>query len=221
MKNMFVIIGIISTSIVMYLLLPCLGDFQDDARLNAVILTATLLSILWYTIETNKMQRNTERQIELSRNTLSVDLIMKLDDRFNGAEFKAIRKRAAERIAAHIGSRRDMQDAITESITGHPYDIEDILDFFETIGHLVTENLLSQKLVWHTFLHWSHRYTLLARGYMLAEQRSKPTVYRDLIELDHIMTELEAETGGDKSQAEINLSDEAVREFLVEETSLL
>jgi len=65
-RNILVILAIIIVSSIVFLVLPYIVLINDDTRLTSTILFATFLSILWYTIETNKMQKTIKHQLDVS-----------------------------------------------------------------------------------------------------------------------------------------------------------
>ena len=113
-------------------------------------------------------------QVYLSRFSLGVDLTLRLDERFESAEF--LKKRCA---AAH-------------AIKGQPgSDIEDVLDFFESLGLLTRRGALDQEFVYSTFFYWLYGYVSKCRGF-IAEQRKKfPPRYGDLLWLHKKLVAIE------------------------------
>lgn len=141
-------------------------------------------------------------QIIRSRFAQSVDLILKLEQRFFGSEdMTEARKRAAE--------------ALRSSPSSPSSDIEDVLDFFDTLGLLVRRKALDKEMVWHTFYHWIHRYWLLSNAYITEKQKIKPTLWEDLTDLEKQIVSMERKRS--KSNADIDLSEDDLKEFLNDE----
>jgi len=92
-------------------------------------------------------------QVYLSRFSLGVDLTLRLDERFESPEFQKKRCAAAHAIKRQPGS-----------------DIEDVLDFFESIGLLTRRGALDEEFVYSTFFYWLHGYASKCRD-LIAEQR--------------------------------------------------
>lgn len=63
-NNRNVILIILLIALLLFYVLP--SDIKTDSKLTLTILFATLIAIIWYTIETNKMQRTMEHQLEVS-----------------------------------------------------------------------------------------------------------------------------------------------------------
>ena len=76
-------------------------------------------------------------QLRRSKFALSVELLQKLDERFNCPDFYKKRKAAIESIKSKTFS-----------------DIHEILDFFETIGLLLKRGAVDKEMVWSTFYWW-------------------------------------------------------------------
>ena len=88
---------------------------------NAVIAWATLIGVvvaIWAVIAENKR----------SRFALGVDLIMKLDDRFNSDKMRKSRRSAAISL-----------------LNGTNNDATEVLDFFETIGYFIRRGAIDKK----------------------------------------------------------------------------
>ena len=76
-------------------------------------------------------------QIRRSRFTQGVDLILKLENRFEGNLIKSARKRAAKAI---LNNRKSPGG-----------DVDDVLDFFEMVGLFYRRHALDEDMVWCTF----------------------------------------------------------------------
>jgi hypothetical protein len=75
------ILLVISWGVLLYFVLISI-NFSKDASVNSALLFSTMLALLWYTIETNKLQKTSAEQVELTRKaldlsriTLSIELI--------------------------------------------------------------------------------------------------------------------------------------------------
>lgn len=113
-----------------------------------------------------------KEQIEFSRNSLNINLTLQLDKQFNDPQFMVLRKKAIQ------------------SIKDKKYgDVDEILDFFETVSLLVKRKALDVEIVWHTFFWWFHRYYKATQGYILKMQVTEPTIWEDLKYLyDQLLT---------------------------------
>lgn len=104
-------------------------------------------------------------QAWLLRNSAMADVILKLDERFND---KLLNKRKE--------AARSLKDGPDE----HDANIEDVLDFFETLGLLIRRHAVDKEIVWHTFFYWIHGYAKYAKNFV-AKQRSKsPNRYAEI-----------------------------------------
>lgn len=207
-----------------YFVLSKITDLKTDQLINSTILFATLLSVMWYTIVTNQIQETTKEQItksteqiSQSKDALSVELTLKLDDKFNNSRFTKQRQSIGEKF--FLQSKNDLA-GVTEKLihSGESkYRLEDILDFFETIALLVRQNILHEELVWHTFYHWLHYYYCFADGYIKHKQKEEPTVYTDIVWLHDRLYKFELKKDKDATK---NESAQDISEFLVEESTL-
>jgi hypothetical protein len=136
-------------------------------------------------------------QIHRARFNQSVDLLFRLENDFFGSEKVAQRSLAAKNFLANNTDFAEM---------------EDILDFFETVAMLTRKHALDVYMVWHTFDYWMERYYAVAKTHILARQAKEPGVWEDLDWLLPRLRKLQARKGSSKlDQAELN-------RFLVEES---
>ncbi|HAM52965.1 MAG TPA: hypothetical protein DCP92_20555 [Nitrospiraceae bacterium] len=66
MRNILIVIRILVISLLFFYFLPFLGVLNYESRITETILIAAFMSLIWYAIETNKMQRIMKHQIEVS-----------------------------------------------------------------------------------------------------------------------------------------------------------
>jgi hypothetical protein len=117
------------------------------------------------------------RQIRLSRLTGSADLLLRLEDRFDEEEFMKSRVAAATALKKASWPRKEV--------------IEDVFDFFETVGILVRKGALNKELVWNSFSYWLHGYFLYGENF-LKEQRNKfPARYDEAVWLHKALLKVE------------------------------
>ncbi len=114
-------------------------------------------------------------QISLSRLSLGADLIVRQDKRFESDEFRKKRRLAAK--------------ALLES--SDLENVDDVLDFFETIAILVHRKAFDKVLVWHTFFYWLHGYWLRGKDYIGQIRQKDPARYTDLLWLHDQLLEIE------------------------------
>jgi hypothetical protein len=128
-------------------------------------------------------------QAWLLRNSTMADLTLKLDERFND---KLLRKR--KKAAQSLKNRPAEHDA----------DIEDVLDFFETLGFLIRHRALDKKVVWHTFFYWIHGYWKFTRGFVANQQSTSPARYAEIEYLHEKTLKIEVKERGPLVEDEWN-----------------
>ena len=74
-------------------------------------------------------------------------------------------------------------------------EMEDILDFFETIAMLTRKRAFDLYMVWHTFDYWIERYFAIAKPYVALRQKQEPGVWEDLSWLIPRLAKLQAKKG--------------------------
>jgi hypothetical protein len=95
----------------------------------------------------------------------AADLMMRFEQNFFGPDKVKQRSLAAQNYL------KDPNDYL---------EMEDILDFFETIAMLTRKGALDLYMVWHTFDYWIERYFAVAAPYIRARQLEEPGVWEDL-----------------------------------------
>jgi hypothetical protein len=168
-------------------------DYEAVAALAALVTVAVAALALWY-------------ESKRSRFSLGVELYMKLDERFNSNEMRNIRKAAAKSL---LSGRLGTGPAFRTTV-------EDVLDFFEMIGFLLSRGALDERMVWHGFFNIIHPYWLSAQEYIEDQRREDPTVWSDLAQLHQRLLSIE-KTERKCSDADLALSKDSLTEFLYTE----
>jgi hypothetical protein len=131
-----------------------------------------------------------------SRFNFGIELLLKLGDRFNSTAMIETRRRAATAILS--GSFDN--------------NVNDLLDFIETIGYLLQCGALDKKMVWEEFYYWIFHYWYATRSYIEIERKKTPTQWENIPYLIQSISNIEKEKRGKYS-----LSEEFIRRFLEEE----
>ena len=131
--------------------------------------------------------------------SLGADLIMRLDNEFNGEIMKPLRVKAASTLQQNNKTDEQYEEA------------EPILDFFEKLGLFVRRGALDKEFVWHTFFHWFHGYWSATKDYVEQRNKKNKAVYKDVIYLSKCLVDLEKKNGGEK---ELKKSEEGLKKFL-------
>jgi hypothetical protein len=137
-------------------------------------------------------------QVSRARFNQSVDLLFRLENDFFGASKIDQRSAAA---ANYLANSDDFAE------------LEDVLDFFETVSMLTRKKALDIYMVWHTFDYWMERYYSIAEPYIMRRQVEEPGVWEDFSWLIPRLKKLQAKKGGS------NLSEKELNRFLAEESS--
>jgi hypothetical protein len=129
-------------------------------------------------------------QVHRARFNQSIDLLFRLEGDFFGPAKGTQRALAARNYLADSSDFAEM---------------EDVLDFFETIAMLTRKKALDLYVVWHTFDYWIERYYAIAQPHILSRQAQGPGVWEDLDWLMPRLKKLQAKKGGsDLSASELN-----------------
>jgi hypothetical protein len=137
-------------------------------------------------------------QVHRARFNQSVDLLFRLENDFFGPA-KVMQRSLAS--ANYLADPSDFGE------------MEDILDFFETVSMLTRKKALDLYIVWHTFDYWMERYYAVAEPHIVARQAREPGVWEDLDWLMPRLKKLQAKKGGS------NLNASELNRFLAEESA--
>jgi hypothetical protein len=120
-------------------------------------------------------------QASLSHMTIGADLIMKLEDRFDNPAFCAKRRLAAKALRAVTPNNRG--------------DVEDVLDFFETLGLLVRRKALDAEFAHSSFFYWLHGYYRFGKNFIEEQHKSSPNSYCEILALHNKLLIIEQRKG--------------------------
>lgn len=140
----------------------------------------------------------------LNRLTMGVDALLRLSEEWSSPRMTRKRRRAAKAL-----------------LDGNPdSNVDDVLDWFETVALLVRRGGFDEEFTWHTFYVWMAHYWVAAQDYIRDVQEDERGItWADFSEL---MPRLFArEAGTEKwTPADVYPSLTNVREFLEDETHL-
>ena len=141
-------------------------------------------------------------QIHRSHISFQVELILKLDDKFNSKDFRQLRIKAAKSIM-----KNNYKDA------------EELYDFFETVGLLLHKNSLDKEIVWNTFFYWIHDHWVIGSKYIANEQRDDSSTWEEFKYLHEQVLKVEKKRTK-ASDADLLLSENDIKKFLNDESTL-
>lgn len=142
-----------------------------------------------------------ERQAYLLRFSIQVQSLLTVDQRFNDRDQREKRHHAARQLFA------DRPDA----------EVEDVLDFLDTLGTLVRRGALDAEMVWATFFYWIYGYWDAA-GAVIGRERSKNRrVWEDLADLYARVLAIENRKGRQKQEERADFLEYEVQQFHGEE----
>jgi len=145
-------------------------------------------------------------QSYLFRVSIGVDILLKMEQRFESKEVIDVRKGAVKALRKYPVKALAMEDR---------KNLERILSFFETLGLLVHQGSINKELAWNSFFHHFYGYCV-SRGssYIAAQRKKYGTRYTEIFWLANEFDKLEKRVGG----ADIDLTE--WDSFLDEEESM-
>jgi hypothetical protein len=159
------------------------------------------------------------RQDERARLSFEVDMMFKLEDRWESPTFLDRRRKAANHVKEHFatddGGLLDV-DHIDENIR---LDTLNQLNFFEQLGAFVRQEVIRAETVWHTFgmdvrQHWALYRPAIER---MREEHKDATLAEDFERLDALMADLDRQHGvGDE-----DITNQQLRRYIESESRAL
>ena len=138
-----------------------------------------------------------------SRLSEGVELILQMEDQFDGDRMRQVR-----------------QDAATGIQNKQFGDSDDLLDFFETIGMLARRGAVDREMVWHAFYDSIHGYWQAAHEHIVEEQKMNPEAWKDLARLHQLLVVIENRKHGRPASDPDRWSADELKNFLEDEASL-
>lgn len=174
------------------------------------LITAAIL-IIGYIWQFRSFRTQIQTQNEIAGRTSSVTVILKLEDQFE--KLSGARSAVAKRI---LDSKLLDADAITNYQTQIGYEIEDVYDFFDTLGFLVIKHYLASDVAWNYFDHWFVSYYMLFKKYDIRKVAGyESTVWNNMTELKLIFDNIETENNSAIPRKEI--TNAGLKKFFSEE----
>jgi hypothetical protein len=133
-----------------------------------------------------------------SRLAMNADMLLRLDERFCGAEMRQARCTAAQKLAARAAVNNELGD---------------ILDFFTNIAYMVKYGALDAGMAYEAFNYWVLRYWYVGQDYIGAIRQTDPESW---LSLAYLVQRFEAIKRRRRLPAVI--APESLSAFLVEET---
>ena len=136
------------------------------------------------------------RQTRSFAQSVSADLGFKLNDRFDGPILKETRKEATE---ALLEGRKSA-------------DIDDLFDFFETVGFYVDRGLLDERIAHTLFFYWVNLYWVAGKEQINNNRLASKGVWIYFGKLHDRLLKIEIDD--DPKSRDINPSEDRIRQML-------
>jgi hypothetical protein len=123
----------------------------------------------------------------------AADVVLRLIDKFDDEKMLTLRHKAALSI-------RDFRQGKGEISN----DVENVLDFFETIGMFSKRGVIDNEIVWHSFHHWLRGYYWSSKDFIDKRREKELTVYEDLISLYRKTAKYEGDSDDIPSKSDLD-----------------
>jgi hypothetical protein len=137
--------------------------------------------------------RSFREQNEVARLSFEVDMMLKLDDRWESPTFLDIKRKAANHVKAHFFT----DDGGLLEVQHMDVNTERLLGIFELLGDLVRQEVVRAETVWHRFGWRVRQYWALYRPAIekLREDVEDHTLFEDFERLEALMADLDRQHG--------------------------
>lgn len=139
-----------------------------------------------------------------ARFSTSVDLLWRTDDLFRSNQKMLEKRRAAAK-------------GIVKGIV--VTELDDVLDFFEMVGHLMRRKALDEEMVWYNYYTRALGYWILAQKYITEVRKDDKTIWMDYEYLVTRLIKVEKRKNKGRYHNPL-LTKEAVKEFLTQEITI-
>jgi hypothetical protein len=165
-----------------------------------------------------EQSKRTAEQVELSRQSISVDTLLRLDAHFNSPDMKANRSKAAAYLLK-LQFKEQYQLLITQYSEGAcRIALEDLLDFFEGIAFLSRrKDTPDPESVWCFFFYWIDHYYWAAECFIKEVQSQDPTRLQEFVLFREQLEQIERKHHKEYKHP----TKEQLRNFLLEEKIFL
>jgi hypothetical protein len=124
-----------------------------------------------------------------ARFTQSIDVISTLDNRFETPEFRETRKKAA----TYLINKDEEDDEGKEAVMS-------VLNFFEVVGYLYINRVISGPTAWHFFSSWLIPYYYTSSSIISDRQKDDPNCLCELTKLYQCVRRIEEKCHPTKDQ---------------------
>jgi hypothetical protein len=149
-------------------------------------------------------------QSRQNRFALGIDLLLKMDDRFNA--MRTSRQKAATYLKEKQGTGTDV------SIDDLEHHLDEVVDFFDQLGYFLKGRALERRAVWSAFYDQVHHWYCNAKDYMTPQRQIDATIWENF---EYLNTQLVIEQMRHKRNnldTSIELSKEDLVNFLNNES---
>lgn len=158
--------------------------------------------------------RSSREQNERARMSFEVDMLFRLQDRFEGPRLESSRRRAAKYLKDNYytpdGGMREIEHVHPESRL--------ILTFFEHVGHLKNMGVLQDESVWYRFGRLIRAYWALYKPAIekIRQEAKDPMVMEDFEKLNDLMADIDRK----HCVGEEDITQQYLRQFIEDELAI-
>lgn len=151
-------------------------------------------------------------QSRQNRFALGIDLLLKLDDRFN--MMRASRQNAA----TYLKEKQGIRTGIDVSIKDLEHDLDEVLDFFDQLGYFLKRGALERGAVWSMFYDQVHHWYCNAEEYITSQRQIDTTIWENFEYLNAQLVDEQMRHKRNNLDPSIKLSEKDLVNFLNNES---
>ncbi len=151
-------------------------------------------------------------QSKRSSFALGMDLLFKINDQFNHPDF-TLKRIAAAKFLLKLKDKTNYDKWICP-------DLDEILDFFQTIASLIRRGALDKDIVWEYYSYWLNNYYAASEEYIKLCQKEFPQTYEGVELLHKLFVKLENKEYKFTKRKYTDPSPAEIKRFLIDESNL-
>jgi hypothetical protein len=118
------------------------------------------------------------RETHQSQALLSIDLLFKLEEKFNSDTLRKARAEAASGAISILEGQSGEEQDVRQAQAQEQVRMDEILNFFDMLGLMVKQGRLDKKYAHFQFAYWLKHYYAFTHEYIRRVQKSRPQQWK-------------------------------------------
>jgi len=170
------------------------------------------MAVVWGVLALWIMLLLLQMNAEYRRRTYDPTWVLRFSNEFDSDVMKRTRSRASRFL-------KDNKERLTAQTCASP-DVDDLLDFFETLGFFMQGDQMTAEAIHHAFYYWIQGYYSAIEKYLKRAREDESTCWEFVEMLFDMTNQIERERVKNRHKVVALLDDEETEQFLKEEIAL-